>query len=160
MNKLVEKLFATFSGISLAIVFVVSFAQVVQRFVFNMSMPWAPDITRIFFVYSVLCGMCVGVIKKSHLSIDVLVHALPEKVRTVLALVSNIIVMVFLIFVCKESFPFIAGNADQTTPYLNFPMSYVYSAFPICIIVMLAYLAIDSVITLKEIFAFCGGDKK
>ena len=158
MSKIVEKFFATISGISLAIVFIVSFAQVVQRFVFNMSMPWAPDVTRIFFVYSVLCGMCVGVIRKSHLSIDVLVHALPERARVVLAFVSNVLVIIFLCFVFKESFPFIAGNADQTTPYLNFPMSYVYAAFPVCIIVMLAYLMIDSVSVLKNIFA--GGDKK
>ncbi len=159
MNKIVERVFATLSGVSLCVVFIVSFAQVVQRFVFNMSMPWAPDVTRIFFVYSVLCGMCVGVIRKSHLSIDVLVHVLPEKVRTALALASNVIVIIFLVFVFKESFPFIAGNADQTTPYLNFPMSCVYAAFPVCIAVMLAYLALDSAVTLKDIFGARGGGK-
>ncbi len=159
VNKLVERFFAILSGISLCVVFIVSFAQVVQRFVFNMSMPWAPDVTRIFFVYSVLCGMCVGVIRKSHLSIDVFVHALPERVRTALALVSDIIVIVFLVFVFKESFPFIAGNTDQTTPYLNFPMSYVYAAFPVCIAVMLAYLAVDSVVTLKDLFGTRREDK-
>ncbi len=131
------------SGFSLLIVFVVCFAQVVQRYLFSMSIPWATDIIRIFFIYSVFCGMCVGVIRKKHLDIDVLVQLVSPKVRSALAFVSNIIVICFLISVFWYSISFIRDNADQTTPYILFPMSYVYAIFPVTIVVMLLALLLD-----------------
>lgn len=140
----VERFFATISGLCLLVVFLVSFAQVVQRYLFSMSIPWAIDVIRICFIYSVFCGMCVGIIRKTHLNIDVVLQIVPAKVRTGFNILSNVIVAVFLAVVLRYSIPFIQGNADQTTPYLEFPMSYVYAVFPITIVVMLAALAIDT----------------
>lgn len=131
------------SGASLLVVFIVCFAQVVQRYLFSMSIPWATDVIRIFFIYSVFCGMCVGLIRKKHLDIDVLIQLVPPKVRSVLAFTSNIIVMIFLAMVLRYSISFILDNADQTTPYILFPMSYVYSIFPVTIVVMLMALLLD-----------------
>ena len=102
------------------------------------------DVIRIFFVYSVFFGMAVGVMKKSHLNIDVFVHALPEKARANLELLSNVLVTVFLSAVFWYSFRFVSANADQYTPYLMFPMSYVYAIIPVCTSVMIAFLAVDT----------------
>lgn len=131
------------SGFSLLVVFVICFVQVVQRYIFSMSIPWATDVIRIFFIYSVFCGMCVGLIRKKHLDIDVLIQLVPPKVRFVLALISNIIVFFFLVVVLRYSISFIMDNADQTTPYILFPMSYVYSIFPVTIVIMLMALLLD-----------------
>jgi len=60
-------LFATASGICLAVVFLVTLGQVVQRYVFHMPMPWATDVTRISFIYSVFFGMGVGVFRACSL---------------------------------------------------------------------------------------------
>ena len=62
--KKMETALSVLSGACLAVIFFVTFAQVVQRYVFQVSMPWATDIIRIFFVYSVFFGMAVGVMKK------------------------------------------------------------------------------------------------
>ena len=142
--KKIETALSVLSGACLAVIFFVTFAQVVQRYVFQVSMPWATDIIRIFFVYSVFFGMAVGVMKKSHLNIDVFVHALPEKARAKLELLSNVLVIVFLSAVFWYSFRFVSANADQYTPYLMFPMSYVYTIIPVCTSVMIAFLAVDT----------------
>ena len=84
-------LFATASGICLAVVFLVTLGQVVQRYVFHMPMPWATDVTRISFIYSVFFGMGVGVFNKSHLNIDVLVRLLPKRIQPWFALFSEIL---------------------------------------------------------------------
>lgn len=132
------------SGFSLLVVFIVCFAQVVQRYLFSMSIPWATDVIRIFFIYSVFSGMCVGLIRKKHLDIDVLIQLVPPKVRSVLAVISNGIVFFFLLMVLRYSISFIMDNADQTTPYILFPMSYVYSIFPVTIVVMLLAIVLDT----------------
>lgn len=145
----IERFFAAISGLSLAVVFIVAFAQVIQRYVFSMSIPWATDVIRICFIYSVFGGMCVGVIKKSHLNIDVVIKLIPKKVRKALSLLSNGMVILFLSVVLRYSIPFILSNMDQYTPYLSFPMSYVYIVFPITASVMIAALLLDSYYTLS-----------
>ncbi len=74
----IENIFSVLTGISLAVVFIVTFGQVIQRYVFQLPMPWATDVIRIFFVYSIFLGMGVGVFKKAHLNIDVLVQVFPS----------------------------------------------------------------------------------
>lgn len=143
--KIFERFFMWASGGALVIVFVVTFFQVIQRYVFSMSLPWATDVIRIFFIYSVFCGMCVGVIRKKHLDIDVLLQILPQKARSVLGVFSNCVVIFFLGTVMRYSISFIQSNTDQTTPYLLYPMSYIYAIFPITIVVMIAALLLDIV---------------
>ena len=58
--KKIQTLFSVLTGICLAVVFAVTFGQVIQRYVFQLPMPWATDIIRIFFVYSVFFGMAVA----------------------------------------------------------------------------------------------------
>ena len=147
--KKVESFFSFISASCLLIVFFVSFAQVIQRYVFHLSIPWATDVIRIFFIYSVFSGMCVGLLKKAHLNIDVILQLVPEKAQPALGLLSNLIVGFFLFFVLKSSIPFIMANADQKTPYLLFPMSYLYAIFPITTSVMLLFLFLDTVHSIK-----------
>lgn len=149
--KIFERFFMWVSGAALAIVFLVTFAQVIQRYAFSMSLPWATDVIRIFFIYSVFSGMCVGIIRKSHLNIDVVLQLVPENVKTIFGLVSNCIVMFFLATVMRYSISFIQSNADQTTPYILFPMSYMYAIFPITIVIMLLALLLDTYQTFRRL---------
>ena len=139
----VELAFAIASAVNLAVVFIVTFAQVIQRYFFHMSIPWATDVIRITFVYSIFCGMCVSVIRKSHLNIDVFVQMMPEKVKFVLMLVSNVMILIFIGVVFRYSITFVAANTDQFTPFLAYPMSWVYAIFPIVSFVMLISVFID-----------------
>lgn len=107
-------------------------------------MPWATDVIRIFFVYSVFFGMAVGLFKKSHLNIDVLLQVFPSKTRPYFDLISNVVIFIFLACLLRYSIPFMQANADQYTPYLMFPMSYVYAVIPITVLSMLVFLVIDS----------------
>lgn len=154
--KKIQSLFTVLTGICLAVVFVVTFGQVIQRYVFQLPMPWATDIIRIFFVYSVFLGMAVGIFKKAHLNIDVLVQVFPSWTRPWFDLLSNLVVCVFLCFVLWFSIPFMTANADQVTPYLLFPMSYVYLVVPVTVSVMVVFLLMD-ILRLLGVLAGRGG---
>lgn len=149
--KRLSFLFSILTGLCLTVVFAVTFAQVIQRYVFQMAMPWATDIIRIFFVYSVFFGMAVGVFQKKHLNIDVIVHALPKKLKPWLDLLSNGVTGIFLAFVFYFSFSFMMDNTDQVTPYLLFPMSYVYLIVPVTVGFMLIFLLWDSFQLLNDL---------
>lgn len=135
----IRSLFAAISGFFLIVVFGVTFAQVIQRYVFHMPMPWATDVIRIAFAYSVFFGMAVGVFKKAHLNIDILVGSLPAKGKPCFALLANIVELVFLCVVFRYSVKFVKANVDQVTPYLLMPMSWLYGVIPLTVAFMLFF---------------------
>ena len=149
--KRIQTVFSVLSGVSLAIVFVVTFGQVVQRFVFQLPMPWATDVIRIFFTYSIFFGMGVGVFKKAHLNIDVLVQALPVKAKPWFDLLSNVVVGIFLSAVLWYSIAFMTANADQTTVYLLVPMSFIYGVIPLTTAFMVLFLITDTLKLLSNL---------
>jgi TRAP-type C4-dicarboxylate transport system permease small subunit len=55
------------------------------------------------------------------------------------------VVCAFLTVVLRYSFSFMTANADQLTPYLLFPMSYVYMVIPFTVGFMVLFLALDTV---------------
>lgn len=63
----------------LAIMTLVSFAQVIARYGFNTGWGGALEFTRILFAWLILFGMSYGIKTKSHLGVDALIRLLPKK---------------------------------------------------------------------------------
>ncbi len=70
----------------LAIMTLVSFAQVIARYGFNTGWGGALEFTRILFAWLILFGMSYGIKTKSHLGVDALIRLLPKKVFKPVAL--------------------------------------------------------------------------
>lgn len=149
--KKVDTIFSVLGGTCLAVVFILTFAQVIERYVFKIPIPWANEIVQMFFLYSTFLGMAVGIFRKSHLNIDVLIQVFPSNKKVYFNLFSNIIVFFFLIIVFYFSIKFALSNADQFTTYLMIPMVYVYMIVPLTIIFMLFFLLIDTFILIKSL---------
>jgi C4-dicarboxylate transporter DctQ subunit len=64
-----------------------TFVQVVLRYVFNTGLFWALEATTYLFAWLVLFGISYGVRVHAHIGIDILVKALPIKPRRALGLV-------------------------------------------------------------------------
>lgn len=143
--KFIEKTLAFLAGFNLLIVFLVVFAQVIQRYVFNIALAWGTDVIRIAFVYSIFLGMTLGVIRKSHLNIDFLIHSLPQSWKPFFDLLSNIVTAVFLVAILVYSIPFIQHNTDQVMPYLELSMGWVYAVIPLSALIMILFIAVDTV---------------
>jgi C4-dicarboxylate transporter DctQ subunit len=68
----------------LAAMTLVSFSQVVARYVFNYSFTWALELTMVLFAWLIFLGIPYGVRIGSHIGVDSLVKALgPKAGRTV-----------------------------------------------------------------------------
>jgi C4-dicarboxylate transporter DctQ subunit len=74
-NRLEEGLIAFL----LAAMTLVSFAQVVARYVFNYSFTWALELTMVFFAWLIFLGIPYGVRIGSHIGVDALVKTLGPK---------------------------------------------------------------------------------
>jgi C4-dicarboxylate transporter, DctQ subunit len=67
---------------------VVTFSQVVARYVFNTGAVWALELTVYLFAWLVLFGMSYGIKVHAHLGIDAFVRALPSRAQRVLGLLA------------------------------------------------------------------------
>ncbi|MGM0602046.1 MAG: TRAP transporter small permease [Bacillota bacterium] len=139
MNKIIDKTLDYLAIISLIIITIVTFAQVVSRYVFNFPIPWAMDIIRLSFVYLIFLGTAIGVREEGHLNIDVLINLLPINKKIVNILI-NTVTLAFISFLSYQGFVWINSSTSQGTPYLGIDMDYMYFAIPFTGIFMVYYL--------------------
>ena len=84
INRLEEWLMAAL----LAFMTVLTFIQVVMRYVFNTGLVWSLEATTYSFAALVLIGMSYGVRTKTHIATDLLTRKLSEPLRRYVALIA------------------------------------------------------------------------
>lgn len=71
----------------LGVMTVLTFVQVVLRYVFNTGLLWALEANFYLFAWLVLLGMAYGVRVKSHIGVDAAIRLLSPPTRRILGLV-------------------------------------------------------------------------
>ena len=74
----------TLVGLVGAMILIVS-AEVMLRYLFNRSIGWADEMSRLVFVWSILLAIPLGVRPGFHIGIELLVNRFPDEVRRMLA---------------------------------------------------------------------------
>ena len=68
--------------------------EVIRRFVLSYSSIWGEEIARYAFIYLAWIGAAAAVKDRAHIRIDVLMHYLSNRSRTVLYLLGDLLTMV------------------------------------------------------------------
>ena len=113
MDRIEETLIAAILGIMT----VITFANVVARYVFNSNILWALESTVFLFGWLVLLGASYAVKKNAHLGVDAIVDIVSAPVRRVLALISIAVCIAFSFLLLKGAWDYWANfaNLPQTT---------------------------------------------
>ena len=82
-------------AICLGLMTLVTFANVVARYVFEANILWALELTVFLFAWLVLMGMSYGVKKHVHIGVDVVINAVSPPVRRVMAIISIALSLAF-----------------------------------------------------------------
>ncbi len=72
----------------LAFMTLITFTQVVLRYVFNTGLVWSLEATTYSFGALVFVGISYGIRTKTHIAVDLVTRRLPEKLRYTTALVA------------------------------------------------------------------------
>ena len=75
-------------ALCLGLMTLITFANVIARYVFADNILWALEVTVFLFAWLVLMGMSYSVKKRLHIGVDVVLNMVPPPVRRVLGLVS------------------------------------------------------------------------
>jgi C4-dicarboxylate transporter DctQ subunit len=103
----------------------ITFANVVVRYVFNSNILWALELTVFLFAWLVLMGASYGVKKHLHIGVDVVLNMVSPLKRRILASLSVLASLTFAILLLIGSwnywYPFATEQAWYETEDLTMP---------------------------------------
>ncbi|WP_375689573.1 TRAP transporter small permease [Pseudooceanicola sp. LIPI14-2-Ac024] len=121
----------TLIGGILGIMTVITFANVVARYIFNANILWALETTVFLFGWMVLLGASYAVKKGAHLGVDVFIELSRPSVRRVLALLSVAVCIAYSVLLLKGAWDYWANFANlPQTEGRWFPLGFEESFRP------------------------------
>src|SRR5687768_2143181 len=115
----------------MVVMLVMVFGNVVLRLVFNTGIDLSEEIPRFAFVWMTFLGAIVGMRRRAHLGVDIVVQMLPALGRRVCWAVSQVVMLVCCIYIVYGTWlqhDIIKGNASpvaQLSMLWVFGVSYV-----------------------------------
>ncbi|CAE6919882.1 MULTISPECIES: TRAP transporter small permease [Vibrio] len=109
-----------------------TFANVIFRYVFNDNILWALELTVFMFAWMVLVGASYGVKKHFHIGVDVIINMVSEPKRKILALLAAAGCLAFSILLLVGSwnywYPFVTERAWYETDDIPMPEMFQFLA--------------------------------
>ncbi|WP_425669503.1 TRAP transporter small permease [Vibrio owensii] len=109
-----------------------TFANVIFRYVFNDNILWALELTVFMFAWMVLVGASYGVKKHFHIGVDVIINMMSEPKRKILALLAAAGCLAFSILLLVGSwnywYPFVTERAWYETDDIPMPEMFQFLA--------------------------------
>ncbi|WP_051965400.1 TRAP transporter small permease [Thermanaerosceptrum fracticalcis] len=152
----ISKLEEYVAGVLMVAIVVVIFAQVVYRYVLSSPLSWSEELGRYLFVWISFLGASIAFKKGAHLGIDVFTSKLSEKYQNYLAVIVNVLGIIFLAMIVKESAGLLERVVKQVSPAMRISMKWPYLALPVCTSLMLLHLLENTVERVKKIFSSQG----
>lgn len=112
-----DQLEETLIAIILGIMTLITFANVIARYVFNSNILWALETTVFLFAWLVLVGAAYAVKKNMHIGVDILVHAMPAAIQKSLAMVAVLCCLCFSFLVMYGAFEYWLPFAGERAWY-------------------------------------------
>lgn len=125
LGRLVDNIEETSIAVCLGLMTLITFANVVARYVFDANILWALELTVFLFAWLVLMGMSYGVKKHVHIGVDVVINAVSPSAKRVLALIAVGACLVFSVLLLigswKYWYPFATERAWLETDDIPIP---------------------------------------
>ena len=113
LGQIVNELEETAIAIILGAMTIITFVNVVMRYVFNASLIWGLELTLALFAWLVLFGMSYAVKVTAHLGVDAVINILPQRSRRILALIAAACCLIYAFLLLK-------GAWDYWAPFAGF----------------------------------------
>ncbi|WP_409439500.1 TRAP transporter small permease [Psychromonas sp. GE-S-Ul-11] len=125
VGKITDHIEETLIAVFLGLMTLLTFANVIVRYVFNDNILWALELTVFMFAWMVLVGASYGVKKHSHIGVDVVINIVPAGLKKTCALLAVATCLFFSISLLIGSWnywvPFITDRAWYETEDIPMP---------------------------------------
>ncbi len=130
INRVVNTIEENFSIICFSVMSIVVFVSVIFRYVLKWSLPWGEELARYLMIWGILIGVSIGVRKRTHMGLEIIIEKMPQKIQKPLVFISHLIIIGTFGFLTIMSFLMVLElhGRGQTSPSLSIPMYLVYSS--------------------------------
>ncbi len=155
LHKAVQALLALTRHLAatlLALSVLVNFANIIGRYFFAISITWAEEVMLFLMVGCVFTGCCAVAWENRHIRMDVVVGLMPERVRSFMALLSELLLLVTAALVAIFAWPVIQQLAvfDQRSAAANFPLVIPQLMIPLGYTLMALLVAVRLLLPKRE----------
>ncbi|MEO8136455.1 MAG: TRAP transporter small permease [Betaproteobacteria bacterium] len=118
----------------------VTFMQVIARYIFNYSFVWAQELTIVMFAWLIFIGMSFGVRVGAHIGIDILIRALSKPAARVVGMIAAVLCIAYALVLAFGGFTYVRKIYDvgilmqdmpvaQWIPRIILPLGFALLAF-------------------------------
>jgi len=122
----------------------INFANIIGRYFFSLSIPWAEEIMLFVMVGCVFTGCCAVAWEGRQIKMDVVVGMLPPKLQELLNVLSELVLIATAAAVTVFAWPVISQLAafDERSQAANFPLVIPQAMLPIGYTLMAVIVAV------------------
>jgi TRAP-type C4-dicarboxylate transport system permease small subunit len=118
-------------AISLSALVLLSNWAVFQRYVMSRPLHFAEELSVFLFMWIIMLGAIAAEKDDRHLTISVLVDALPAKAIRIIDIVMSVLSIGVLLFAAKIGLDLALASQSRVTQILRIPYFWIYIAFPV-----------------------------
>lgn len=135
-----------------SIIIAIMIINALMRYILQNAIPWASDAVLFLFVWMVWFTISYGFKKDSHVKVTVLTSMLPEKIKFILSIFVNIVMLigfsVLLIYGIKLLTHF--SVVGKTGLLIKYPMWSLYLSTPVGLILSIIRIVQNTKLKLKK----------
>jgi len=130
-----------FNGMLLAVMFLITFWQIIARFIPGSATVWSEEVARFVFVWIVFLGAGTLMRDNDHIRISIITNRLGPMSGRILRIFSALLIIPFVVFMTWGAYINMLRQWNTFAPTVDWMrLGYVYLALLISGIVMIVYL--------------------
>lgn len=114
----------------MAVMVIIVFLQVFSRYVLHNTPAWSEEVALLFMTAYGFLSIATGIGRKVHLSITVLYDRFPSMVQKLLNLLSDVLSVLFGLFLMVEGYKFTVLTWSSQLPATGLPNGVQYMVIP------------------------------
>lgn len=130
-DYLFEEIFKPLLNLLCLIMLITTCIDVICRYVFHISLVFAPEVSRYLYIFIIFIGTFLGIKDNIHIGLDFFVDLLPTKWKNVIIIFRNISLMIFSLVITYYGFKFSSIGMSQMSETLGFSKGWIYLILPI-----------------------------
>ena len=123
----------------LAASFIIIFAQVICRYLFNTGFIWMEEVARYLIIWLSFLGSPVAIRHGNHMFVDLIEARFPQKIRLPLNILFDLLTILTCVILFVAGWQYNKANITALSVGLNCSMSIVYSSICVGSVLMILF---------------------
>ncbi|MCT8823762.1 TRAP transporter small permease [Glaesserella parasuis] len=128
LSNSLDKTLKLLSILALISMIILVFFNAVLRYFFDSGIAWSEEFARICFVYMIFLGIILVAKERGHLTVDIVISALPAKYQMFFLFFADILVLIAVSFVTYGAYQLMLLTYTQQMPATGISSAFLYLA--------------------------------